>query len=451
MKVEIVFSPSNDNKESYSEIEKKLDKNEIKPNFLFLFLTAGTWKNYNSYTALLKDKFPDTQMLGCIVEGYSAEDVIWTRGVAIMLAEFEGDVKVFTANEKTSIETIHKLSEKVGGGWDSILLMFPAFYFPSKLGFVKFFINDKRYYRMFNKKKKLEDKHKILDKYSENLYSKKMVYPIDYFLRVLSEKTGKSTPIIGMNLMPLEAASNTPIILANYEDMKNGAAVMCFKGETNVAFSDVFPERGNSFEEMESIVKEYFQVPEEVKIIKKGVGIADINGVTPVDFLKLKEKGLKEFSRDDFIKSVEDGKLQMASPYGLAFISRKTLGCIWLGLFNYPLNIFPTIFETDYLYDTAIFNGEVFRGGIKVFGKVLDKKKFNGFDFFIIDQNAIMSFGGDVHKLIDLIKEKTDNSFGIFSSYPSIYLPKPDEKFFSEIDTGICVNLTGTSALLEFI
>lgn len=447
---QVIYSISNDSKKAYSHILRQLEQIDFEPDFFFLFLTEGIWKNYRIFTELFKERFPYAKMLGCTVGGYFVKNEIWTRGIAALLGEFDGRVEVFWANEKSATKTAKMLGKQIGKGWDSILLMFPAFYFPGRFEFIKFFINNKRYYRIFKIKNTEEDKRGVLRKYSDLLDKSKRIYPIDTVLKIISDKTGKNTPIIGLNLMPLEASANTPLILANYKNLKNGMAAMCFKGKINTIFDDVFPERGNSYEETFEIVKDYFLGVEEVSVVKGGLVIAEVNGMKPVKFLEAKMSAFKEMKQDEFLKKVEDGKLQMATPYGLAFISQKTYGSSLLGLLNFPLDIYPSVFSMDDFYDSAAFCGEVFRGGIRIFGKIFEKKKFNGFDFYVIDHNTIMSFGGEVHRISKVINEKSKSCFGIFSSFPSAYLPNPDRRYFSEIDDGICVNVTGTSAILEF-
>lgn len=449
MRTEVIYSSSNDPKEAHQQINEKLEKLDINPNFLFLFLTAGTWKAYEDFNKLLESYFPQAKMLGCIVEGYIAEDEIWTRGVSILLAEFDGEVEVYWANEGSATETVEKLGDKIGTGWDSILLMFPAFYFPGRLSLLKGFVNDKRYYSSFNSKEDVEEKRKVLEKYSEILESD-FVFPINKVLRIMAEKTGKETPIIGMNLMPLEASYNTPIILANYLDIGKGAAAICFNGQVNEIFNDIFPERGDSYEETFELIENYFPNTEKVDILKEGLSLGEIGGLKPVDFLKKKRCGFQDLSQDETLKRISRGNLQTATPYLIGFISKNTYGVTFLGLESFPLNIYPSLFDLNDFYNKAAFVGEIYRGGIKGFGEIFDKKKFTGLDLFILDQNIIMSYGEYVHRLLDVINNKSNVYFGIFSSFPSAYIPNPDKKFFSEVDDKICLNVTGTSALLEF-
>lgn len=450
MRIEILYSPSNNIKEAYSHFANQLEQINFEPNFLLLFLTEKVWKNYRVFIELLKKRFPNTKMLGCTVGGYLVRDEVWTRGVATLLGEFDGKVDVFWVKDKTATRAAERLGEKIGKGWDTILLMFPAFYFPGKFQFLRAFINDRRYYRAFKNKKSLEEKEKVLTDYSKYLESK-FIFPINKILKTLAEKTGKKAPIIGMNLVPLEAQSYTPLILANYENAGRCAAALCFKGKVNTIFHDIFPERGKSYEETLEVVKGFFSVIEEVRVIKSGVTLGEINEMKPVDFLKMKVLGFKDVRQDEFLKRLENGKLLMETPYGVNFVSERTFGSIYLGLIAYPVNLYPSLFDFNGFYNSALFVGETFRGGIKAFGKIFEKKRFNGFDFFILDHSAVMSFGGDIHRLLDIIREKSKSYFGVLSSYPSVYLPNPDRRYISEIDDGICANLTGTSVILEFI
>ena len=278
------------------------------------------------------------------------------------------------------------------------------------------------------------------------------LFPVNKILRIMAEKTGGNTPIIGMNLMPLYAMSNTPVILANYREVQPGAAAICFKGKVNAIFHDVFPERGNSYEETFEIIKSMYTSVEQVNVVKGGAVIGDVNGLSPAKFIKEKIKGFEELSQEAFLKKVENGKLQTVSPYGLAFVSKNTFGVSSVGLFPYPINLYPSLFDLDNFYNEAIFYGEFFKGGMKRFGDMFDYKKFQeSFDFFIVDHNTITSYGGDIYTLVGILNNKSRQWFGIFSSNPSAYMPSPYRKYLAEIDNGICFNGTGTSIMIGFI
>lgn len=452
MRAKVVFSPSNLAKDACRDIIKQLDELDFSPNFLLLFFTEGTMKNRESIMSIFKERFPDVKMLGCVVEAFVVEDRIWTRGVAALLAKFDGKVEVFWSKEKGATSTIEKLGEKIGKGWDAILLMFPALYFPNKMGLLKSFINDRKYYSRFVKETNHEEKIRILRDYSDYLERSSLQFPVNKVLKIMAKKTGGNTPIVGMNLMPLHAMSNTPLILADYREIQPGAAAICFKGKVNAIFHDVFPERGNSYEETFEIIGSMYASIERVEVIKGGAVIGGVDGLSPAKFIKEKIKGFSELSQETFLKKVEDGRLQTASPYGLAFISKDTSGMSGVGLFPYPINLYPSLFDLDNFHSEAIFYGEFFKGGVKRFGDMFNYKKFQeSFDFFIVDHNSIMSYGGDIHILVDILNNKCKQWFGVFSSNPSAYLPSPHRKHLTEVSDGVCFNCVGTSTMIEFM
>jgi len=445
---QIVYSPSNDVKEAYRQIAKQLEQIDFEPNFLLLFLTEGTWKNYKIFTELFRMRFPDAKMLGCTVEGYLVKDEIWMRGLAALLGKFEGKVDVFWAKDKTASKTAQKLGEQIGKGWDAILLMFPAFYFPGKFRLLKTFIADRRYYREFRNAEK-DSKMRILKKASLYLEKQNLLYPINKVLSTLARLTDRSTYILGMNLMPLQASTNTPLIIAGYKDVRPGAAAICFKSKVDIDYEDVFPERGRNYSETHTILQNYFTYIEPAKTIKGGAVIGEIEGLKPVDFLKIKRSGFQTPSEREFINTIERRGIQMASPYLLAFISKETYGSSFQALGTHPINLHPALFDLDGFYDDAVFLGEVFKGGIEAFSRILSPSGDDEFILYIIDQNTIMSYGGGVHNLFNKLYN-SKNNFAVFSSFPSAFMPKTKRRYLTEISKGVCVSTSGTSALLKF-
>ncbi len=445
MRIEVVCTPFTKYDDVVSDLESKLEL-EFEPNFLFVFLTESVWDDHVRIIEYLQRRFPNSKMAGCFVEGYATVDSAWMRGLAIMLVEAEG-VEVFWAKGENTTETFERLKERVGTGWDSIVLIFPAFYFPSKFDVLKIGINDRvSYHLKYKRAKTLEDKLRVLEEYSNTLESR-YIYPVNKALRTMANET----PIIGMNLMPLEARFGTPAIFANYECIGRGAVAVCFKGKVNTIFHDAHPERGNSFEETVEIIKKYYPNVEEVRVIKKRIAIGEINGLTPVKYLEKKVRAYKTMDQKEALDKLEKGKLQTVTPYGLAFISRETFGCSMLGLLPLPVNIYPSIFDLDPFYDRCIFLGEFYKDGVRKFGELFNKKRLKeSFDFFVIDYNVIPMFGKNIHKIINIAKEYCTVFLGVISSCPSAYIPSNAQKpYFSEIEKKIFVNVTGTTTMLE--
>ena len=49
MKVKVVFSPSNIFGDAIEDLEEGIKELDFTPNFMFLFLTEGSWKDYKKY------------------------------------------------------------------------------------------------------------------------------------------------------------------------------------------------------------------------------------------------------------------------------------------------------------------------------------------------------------------------------------------------------------------
>ncbi|MBO8183797.1 MAG: hypothetical protein H0Z28_13585 [Archaeoglobus sp.] len=440
----------NEFKDARDDIERELESLPFNPNLLLLFLTAGTFKDWKRYNELFQKHFPDVEMLGCVIEGYAAGDEIWTRGIVALLGEFDGEVKVYFERGNKVEEVCSRLGARIGEKYDSILAMFPAIYFPGRLDFARLFINDKRYYRRYKGQNTIEGKKEVLREFSRYM-EEHFIFPIDKVLKYLSESTGRSTPILGMNLMPMEAKIGTPFIVANYKEVGRGIAAMCLKGKVNISYHDVYPERATSFEETVEMIENSFSNVEEVEVVKAGIAIGEISGIPPVQFLREKKAAYDEMREEEFIERVEKGALQAVSPYGLSFIHKNLLSVFFLGLLNSPVNIYPSLVELDEFYETSFFMGETFKGGTKKFSEIAELKKMNGFDLFLLDFNTIPAFRKEIYKILDGIKAHSERSLSIFTTTPSAYIPNYNGKrLFSEVDKNIFFNASGANGLLEF-
>lgn len=374
-------------------------------------------------------------MLGGTVDAIISKSELFVRGVGLLLAEFEGEVKVFSAREENMTKTIEKLGDEIGNDWDSILLTYPIFYFPSKLEFAKYLIEDRLYWRKYRGKKTKKEKWQVLRDYSEYVHNAGLFNPMDRILRILADKTGRKTPIV----------------FANYRELHKGAAAICFKGKINSIFHDIFPARGNSFEETIDVIKNAgYYIIERISTVKAGLGIGKVNGMKVVEYFKKKTVS-EDIKRKEFLNKAEDGSIRLTTPYGISFISKRMYGSINLGVMSYPVEIWPSLFELDYFYDRAAFSGE-YGTTIHSFAKIADRKKFiDSFDFYIMDNQSISMCPYDLHKLPEILDRKSRDWFGVFSTTPSAYLPSPDRRYLTEIDNNICIGCSGTSVMLEFM
>ncbi len=438
MNVEVVCTPFSNYEEIVRDLESKFSALNIDPNVLLVFFTDSVLNDHEKVLAYLKDRFPDAKMTGCFVEGYTTPNETWTSGLVILLMDSD-NVEIFYAKGKDAFK---KIGRDVSG-WNTAILIFPLFYFSSRFEMLRFYFSNIYHYTKYISARSLNDKIRVLRKYSDVLESK-YVFPVNKVLRSMP----RDTDIIGMNLLPLEARTGFPKIFANYESIGRGIVAVCFKGKLNASFHDVFPERGNSFEETVEILRNTFPEAEIVRVVKKGVAIGEVNGIRATKFLEARISSLRELSKDEALSKLNEGKLQTVTPYALAFLSKITYGCSLLGLLPYPLGIYPSLFDTDGFYDEALFLGEYY--SLKRFEELFKCKRFeDSFDLFLIDYNVFPMFGGRVTEVAEYAKTFCQRYLGLFTSCPSIRLRSMEKKFMSEIERGICFNGTGTSAMLE--
>ncbi len=439
--IRYVYTTFTNYDEILRDLEEKL-KLGFEPEFYFLFLTESTWKLYKKILKFLKSKFPNCKMSGCMVEGYVTREGIWTRGLALLF--FEKGVDVFWAKGKTAEETFAKLKESMKN-WTSAITIFPLFKFKSGIDLINFVVSNNTVWRFrYWKARDRESKIRVLERYSRVL-EERYVFPANKALRVFEGEK----PVVGINLLPLEAGYETPLIFANYEVLERSAVAVCLKGKTNVNFHDVFPERGKSFEETAEIIKNHFTNVREVEVTKRGVAVGDVNGIPAVEFLK-RVRHVRVYDEKEVLNMLERGKLRTVSPYALAFISEETYGSSLLGILPYPLLTYPSLFELDKFYDRAFFVGERFEGGVKAFKGLFESKRFeDSFDFFVIDGNVIPMFAGRCAEIKKFADEFCSEYFGIASSMPSIKTKNLHRRHFSEIEDGLCLNGTGTSVMVE--
>ncbi|WP_457550147.1 FIST N-terminal domain-containing protein [Archaeoglobus sp.] len=429
----------------FDEIVRDLDcklKLDFEPNFYFLFLTESTWKLYDKVLRFLKKRFPNCKMSGCIVEGYVTREGAWTRGLALLF--FEKGVDVVWAKGKTAEEIFTRLKRTMKN-WSSAITIFPLFRFGNRWDMIHFSITNNTVWRYrYWRAKDLRAKIDVLERYSKIL-EERYVFPANKALRVFDG----DKPVIGLNLLPLEAGFGTPLIFANYQVLGRSCAGVCFRGKTNAIFHDVFPERGKSYEETVEILKNLLPSVREVEVVKKGVVIGEVEGISAVEFLK-KERFIQTYNEKETVKMLEEEKLRTVSPYGLAFISKETFGSSILGLLPYQLSIYPSLFDLDVFYDKALFVGEYFRGGIRSFEGLFKMKKYDdSFDFFMIDANVIPMFGGRCFEIKKMADEFCKDYFGVFSADISFRYDSLEKNYLSEIEKGLCFMTSGTSAMVE--
>ncbi len=434
MPLKIVTSP-NLGKKLVEDLRKKLE-DRFDANVVLLFLTSSAKNDAKRVVNLLREKFPEAKMAGCTVEAYMTRDAIWSRGVAVLLID-SSRVEIAHTSGRETEKVFSRLNKSVRA--EKKVVMFPLVYIPNRINVAKLLTLDRYYYRKFRKAGSVEEKKEVLQEYSKILESKS-IYPANVALRQFDGE------VAGMCLMPLSGGFRTPSLFVNFKECHRCCICLGIRGKVKIHYHDVFPERGNSYEETVEILKEYFGRVERVKTVFGRIAIGEVNGKTAVDFLseKIHTRDIKE-------NDLERGSAPMVSPYDLTFISKETHGCSMLGLQKYPVNLYPSIFDLDNFYSDAVYASEMFKGGLHEYYNLFEKiEKEDSFKFFVIDYNAIPMFSRKLHMLRDYAKDKfIEEFFCVFASNPSIKKNKLSKKYLTEIEKGLCFNGTGTSFMIE--
>jgi hypothetical protein len=345
------------------------------------------------------------------VEGIITPNGVWSRGVLALVTDADASVRVFEGNAKDVVGMMER--SRIGS---FNLLIYPLFFVKDLLTFLRLRIS-------FMRVNNIEEASEIFER---------VIYPMNTILRPFrnSEKIA-----LAMNIFPLEIGIGIPKIFLNGKSIGRSILNVSFEEKLKCEFNDIYPERGKSFEETLEILSQELANAERVKITKKGLAIKEIDEKSIKNFLRERKISM----RTDIEKDLTQQKFFGATPYGIWFVSKETYGSASLGILDYELKYYPSLFNTDIFYDEAVFAGEFIRGGIKRLLEVVKKS-----DFVIFDQNFILMFEEEI---VGIMREI--GGHGIFTSYPS-FTGKVERKLMSEIENDICVNSGHTIAFLNF-
>lgn len=402
--IEFIYSLESDPKKAFEEIKAKVREIDFEPNLATFFLTEKLQKNSRTF------KF-DFTTLSIPVEGIITPGTIWMRGCLCMLADVKYNLNVLRGNASEVVEQLRSVEKgKLN------LLAYPLFYIESKLSLI--------------------DKYLKLRLTSDAMKASKIyengIYPMNSLLRPFRDE-GKTA--VSFNLFPLKWSISKPQIYLNGEKVGRGVIHLAIDRKFDVKYTDFLPERGKSAEETKEILRQEFQFIKEVEVKKSGIAISEIDGKSVRDFLR----GYRIRMREELEKDMEEERFFGASPYGLYFISKETFGSAGLGLFDYDLKMYPSLFDLDIFTDEGIFVGERISGGIERVKKELNFEA----DFIALDQNFILMFEEGLVKVL-----KDFNGFGVITSCPSKC--GPDLMRMSEIEKNIFVNTTFSTLMMKF-
>ncbi|MEM0202983.1 MAG: hypothetical protein QXI78_06415 [Archaeoglobaceae archaeon] len=366
---EIHYTPKIKAENAIEEIRKSLS---IEPNLAIFFLAGELSKNPEKVKL-------DCNSISVPVEGIITPKGVWSRGALVLATDSEAMVQSFGGNTSEVYEKMRKAKKG-----DFNLLIYPLVFIKSRISMLKILL----------KLKRTSDPEKASRAFEE------MIYPMNVMLRPFrdEEKTA-----VAMNLFPLEFGVGTPKISMNGKALGRKVLCVSFKEKIDCEFADAFPERGKSFEETAEILSQELVNAKRVSVVKKGMAIKEIDGMGVREFVR--KQGIR--MRNDLEKDMTQQKFFGATPYVLCLISRETHGSSALGLMDYDLKFYPSLFDTDVFYDEALFAGEFIRGGMK---RVIEEVHES--NFAIIDQNFMLMFEERIVEIAKVLK-----NYGGFYSF----------------------------------
>ncbi len=411
---EFVYTTYPDRRAAVEDLKKKIT---YEPELIVLFVTKD----------LVKYNFEFSRLFGntvvCVpIEGYVTREGVWTRGALAWLIDSGADVEVY----RGSADRVCRELQRSRTGKFSMLI-YPAFYFGSRLSTILALLRERKYYGQY----KRGDKNAL--KKASDFLKEKFVYPINDILRPFRDRRETA---ISLNLIPLEARFNTPAIAVN-DDTGRMVVRIRFRKSANINYEDTFPDRGEDFEDAVEILRNEFSYVKIVEIEKSGVALGHVNGLPAVKFVASEGALIT----GDLRQELKRGAF-LSTPYTLWFISRATSGFVGLGVLPYPLGIYPSLYSLDNFHDRCVFSGESSKELLRLLFSFFDQSGGDG--LYIIDQNYILMFED---RLVDLT-EVIGDGFGVFT-YSSVTMPKFNRKLATEVEDGICMNLTRNITYME--
>lgn len=456
MKSITLFSNKKDYKQASKDmIQQARERLDFVPQLVLFYSTLKYNGNYQSMLDIFYEEYGDIPQIGASIDGMIFPDDIRLDGAALILcSDSEAKISVEGIKEKGSIDSSKKLAQKIKCEKGVIILHFPLAHVPNPIKFVQFCAKG-IYYSKRCKTTNLNKQKEYARKFADYCDKEHIFYPPPNILEIFAQYTNHKIPIIGFNVLHNQARFKSPNIFCNFNDIEDGIAALIIEKENlDVAYDDIFPDKGKTLNETMDIVRKEFSVVKEFKAkFEKNILIL-LDGLPPVeavkDLINVKREG-----KDDLMNRMDKGNLQVQMPYMLIFFNKKFNGIIHTGFGSYyPFDLFPSFTDVSDCDEQVFLAYEFINGKFDKFISSLEQTKNNKkFKLFSLDVATTQAFGNKVFTYTDEIKRfSQDNYFGIITSAPSIYLPKYLQKrnhitesfpniFYTSSGTNICIEI----------
>jgi hypothetical protein len=428
MEYEFLYTPFPNPKVALRDLNEKLKSREVEPSLGIFFLTGNLIDYHKQFSDLLNCNTV------CIpVEGYVKPPEIWMRGAALLLLDAKYRLYRFHGSTERVCDLMSAAKK-----YRSNILVYPVFNFVKRLDVIQALFRERRYHWSYSR----GDKSALVR--ASKFLEDKMVYPIN---KMLIPFRDKGLTAVSLNIFPMEVKYGHPLISVNGKKLGRGVVMISLRDDIGVTYSDTMPERGKNPEETMEILKNEYDFVERVKVEKAGVTVGYVNGKPAVEYIK-EVWGFVSYQYElgsEVDTDLKTGKFFGSSPYGYGFISEETYGHAILGVLDYPLKLYPSLFNLDKFSEDAlaIVVESSREGWNEKLERIFEEDNSN---IFFIDQHFVLLYRDNISDLLRYIHK---DSIGVFTSYPGLTSPNLGKNYMTEVDKKICMNLTSTAILME--
>ncbi len=456
MKSITLFSNKKDYKQVARDIiEKAHGHADFKPDLALFYATLKYNGKYQAMLDIFHEEFGGIPQIGASVDGMIFPDDIRTDGAALVLCKDpEAKIKVQGVKEKGAIESAEKLAQKIDCKKGVVILHFPLAHIPGTIKSAEFFAKG-FYYSKMCKGANIQKQKKYARKFSDYCNRESIIYPTPAILNIFSQRTNYEVPIIGMNVLNVQARFNTPSIFCNFKDIEDGIAALTIeKKNMNVIYNDIFPDKGKTLEETKHIVRNEFTIIKEFKANFEKSVLISLDDMSPIEAVK-NLIHVSEEKEKELLEHLNKGDYKAQVPYVLLFFNKKTNGAYIIGIGNVlPFDLYPLIMDVSDYSENAVLAYEMIEDKFDSYISCLNNLKYNNgsFVYFCIDVGVISAFGTKAFEYKNKVKKLVDNNyFGIISSPPSAYIPPEFQlrKYLSESLNNTFFMSAGTNTCME--
>jgi len=410
--------------------------------------------HYQEMLDVFQKRFGDIPQIGASVDGMIFPNDIHTDGAALVLCEDKDAMfEVKSANENGAIRSAEELAKQIKCEKGVVILHFPLVHVPDTLKSTEFYAMGKYFSFRANRGDEIT-KRKMASRFSYYCDNNKIFYLPPSILEIFAEQLDHKVPVVGMNVMHAQVKFNSPSIFSNFKDIGDGIAALAVnKGDIEVVYDDIFPDKGATMDETIQKFKSKFKIVKEFNALFEKNVLISLDNMSPIQAVK-DAIGASEKNEFELKDNLSKGGIQVTVPYFIVFFNKKTSGCVFTGIDSYfPFDLFPFCIDIKDFSETVFLAQEFMYINMNDYiSGLYSFNNYSDFKLFCIDGGSISAFGNKVLELKNEIqKMQNNNYFGILTAPSSVFLP---DKFIrrrniAEIKNNIFYSSGGTNIFIS--